>query len=324
MVPSPAADLTIIAHRGASGYLPEHTLASKAMAHAMGADFLEQDVVLTKDDQAIVLHDIHLEAVTDVEQQFPDRTRDDGHWYAIDFTLDEIKLLRIHERTRHNSEQAVFVRRFPVGKPTFQIRTLAEEIELVQGLNKTTGRSTGIYPEIKKPAWHRSQKKDISQIVLNVLRHYEYDSAQSKVFVQCFDANELKRLRYELRTRLKLVQLIGENDWNDVSTTDFRHMISADGVAQVASYAQGIGPSLNHLIVKDESGQYVVGPLVKWARDNGLQVHPFTHRSDALPEFVNTEKQLFHFLVAAQVDGVFSDFPDRARKFWDEANKDTH
>ena len=89
----------VIAHRGASGYLPEHTLAAKAMAHAMGADFLEQDVVLTADGVPIVLHDIYLEATTDVEQRFPDRSRPDGRFYAIDFTLAEIRTLSAHERT---------------------------------------------------------------------------------------------------------------------------------------------------------------------------------------------------------------------------------
>ncbi len=89
-----AATPIVIAHRGASGYLPEHTLEAKALAHAMGADFLEQDLVLTKDDVPVVLHDIHLDTVTDVATRFPDRKRDDGRYYALDFTVAEIKQLR--------------------------------------------------------------------------------------------------------------------------------------------------------------------------------------------------------------------------------------
>ena len=89
----------VIAHRGASGYLPEHTLAAKALAHGMGANFIEQDVVLSKDGTAIVLHDIHLDSTTDVAQRFPGRARADGRFYAIDFDIQEIRQLRVHERT---------------------------------------------------------------------------------------------------------------------------------------------------------------------------------------------------------------------------------
>ena len=106
----------VIAHRGASGYLPEHTLAAKAMAHAMGAGFIEQDVVLSRDGAAIVLHDIHLDSTTNVAQCFPDRARTDGRFYAIDFDLQEIRQLRVHERTHLDVKRnglAVFTERFP-------------------------------------------------------------------------------------------------------------------------------------------------------------------------------------------------------------------
>jgi glycerophosphoryl diester phosphodiesterase len=106
----------VIAHRGASGYLPEHTLAAKAMAHAMGAHFIEQDVVLSRDGTPIVLHDIHLDSTTDVAQAFPGRARDDGRYYAIDFDIEEIRELRVHERTHLGTGlgRAVYPGRFPV------------------------------------------------------------------------------------------------------------------------------------------------------------------------------------------------------------------
>jgi glycerophosphoryl diester phosphodiesterase len=90
----------VIAHRGASGYLPEHTLPSKALAHAMGADFLEQDVVATRDGQLIVFHDLYLDDLTDVSERFPGRARGDGRHYCMDLDLDEIRTLRVHERVR--------------------------------------------------------------------------------------------------------------------------------------------------------------------------------------------------------------------------------
>ena len=106
---------------GASGYLPEHTLAAKAVAHVMGADFIEQDVVLTRDDHPIVLHDVHVDTVTDVATKYPGRARDDGRFYAIDFTLAEIRTLRVSERIDIETKKAVYPQRFPVGESAFRV-----------------------------------------------------------------------------------------------------------------------------------------------------------------------------------------------------------
>jgi len=141
----------VIAHRGASGYLPEHTLSAAALAYGMGADFIEQDIVLSKDDCPIVLHDIHLDQVTNVAEIFPQRNRDDGHWYVRDFELLELKQLEVHERANSDGSGPVFPQRFPYQRGHFQIPTLQEEIDLIQGLNHSTGRKVGIYTEIKKP-----------------------------------------------------------------------------------------------------------------------------------------------------------------------------
>ncbi|MDB6140762.1 MAG: glycerophosphoryl diester phosphodiesterase, partial [Verrucomicrobiaceae bacterium] len=111
-----SAQPIVIAHRGASGYLPEHTLPGKALAHAMGADCLEQDIVLSKDDVPIVMHDINLDTVTDVAKHFPDRKRDDGRYYALDFTLAEIKQLEACERFNPKTGKAVYPNRFPLGQ----------------------------------------------------------------------------------------------------------------------------------------------------------------------------------------------------------------
>lgn len=138
----------VIAHRGASGYLPEHTLEAKAMAHAQGAHYIEQDLVLTKDDVPVVLHDIHIDTVTDVVEKFPTRKRDDGRYYALDFTLAELKTLRATERFNAVTGKQVYPNRFPKGQGRFEIATLAEELQLIQGLNHSTGRVAGIYPEI--------------------------------------------------------------------------------------------------------------------------------------------------------------------------------
>ena len=157
----------VVAHRGASGYLPEHTLPAKAMAYAMGADYVEQDVVMTKDDQLIVIHDDTLNRTTDVAEKFPGRARADGEYYAIDFTLAEILTLNVTEgfTVENGQKQQIYPARFPMGASTFKIHTLAQEIEFVQGLNKATGRDVGIYPEIKSPAFHLAEGKDLGQLM---------------------------------------------------------------------------------------------------------------------------------------------------------------
>jgi glycerophosphoryl diester phosphodiesterase len=136
----------------------------------MGADFLEQDIVLTKDDAPVVMHDIQLETISDVAERFPARKRTDEHYYALDFTLVEIKQLHANERINPKTGRAVYPNRFPPGRSSFQIPTLEEELQLIQGLNKTRGRVAGIYPEIKQPGWHRKQGHDVSRIVLPILR----------------------------------------------------------------------------------------------------------------------------------------------------------
>ena len=159
----------VIAHRGASGYLPEHTLEAKAMAHAMNVDFIEQDLVLSKDNVAIVIHDIYLDDVTNVATKYPDRKRKDNRYYVIDFTFEELKKLKVTERFNPKTGEQVFKNRFPIWKGNFKLHSLQEEIELLQGLNKSTGKNIGIYPEIKEPEFHKKEGKNLTKVVLKVL-----------------------------------------------------------------------------------------------------------------------------------------------------------
>ncbi len=301
----------IIAHRGASGYLPEHTLAAKAMAYAQGAHFIEQDLVMSKDDHVVVLHDHYLDTVTNVRDVFPDRSRADGRYYVVDFTLAELRQLTVSERFKLSDgvKTAVFESRFPLEKSSFRIATFAEEIELIQGLKQSTGRSVGIYPEIKSPAFHRGEGKDISVAVLDVLKTYGYDKQQDWVFLQCFDANELQRIRRELLPAMNmtvaLVQLLGTGP-------EFRAALTPEGIKTVASYADGIGPSMR-LIVEPGSvaGKLKTTNLVQLAHDQGLTVHPYTFRRDLLPVYAEDYDDLLKiFLDDIGVDGVFTDFPD--------------
>lgn len=307
-------DMKIIAHRGASGYLPEHTLPAYSLAYGMGADYIEQDVVLTQDSQAIVLHDIHLDTVTDVAEKFPQRKREDGRWYAIDLTLAEIKTLSVHERANHETGEPVFAARFPKSKSSFQIPTLREAIELVQGLNRSTGRDVGIYPEIKKPKFHRNQNKDISQAVIDILNEYGYRDKTHNIYLQCFDPIELRRLREEMKCGLKLVQLIGSNDWNEASV-DYNTLVTAEGIEKIAQYADGIGPWMPYIVKgRTEEGRLDLTELVALAHGKELIVHPFTFRADSLPDYATDFPELIRIFRNAGVDGLFTDHSDQARQ----------
>jgi glycerophosphoryl diester phosphodiesterase len=294
----------VIAHRGASGYLPEHTLQSVALAYAQGADFIEQDLVVTKDSKIIVLHDIHLETVTNVEQVFPSRKRPDGRYYALDFTLAELKTLNVHERQDAQGKQ-VFPNRYQ-GEGTFHIATFEEQIELIQQLNRQLNKTTGFYPEIKSPAWHREQGVDISQLVMAVLRKHQLDDADKAIYVQCFDFAETQRLRNDLEVKVKLIQLIGENDWQE-SPTDYDFLKTPLGLEAIAKIAQGIGPWIPQLI---DLKTMQPSALVEQAHLAGLQVHPYTFRKDALPDNINQKQTLNMLFNDLQVDGLFTDFTD--------------
>ncbi|MDQ1256129.1 MAG: Glycerophosphodiester phosphodiesterase [Candidatus Hydrogenedentes bacterium] len=287
-----AAGKAVISHRGASAYLPEHTLEAYAVAHAMGVDYVEQDLVLTKDARFICLHDIHLEMTTNVEEVFPDRKREDGRWYAADFTLAEIKTLRAHERTDN---------RFPIGKSEFLVPTFEEAIELVQGMNKTTGREAGIYPELKEPLWHEKQGLPMEEAFLDIVARYGYVGKDAKIFVQCFVPSTLKKIRFDLKSELPQILLIGGGKTENQNATP-------EGLKEVAKYAEGIGPDMVRVILTPD--------LVKWAHEAGLQVHPYTLRADSLPSGCDTfDQELEQFYVKFDVDAVFTDFPDLAVQF---------
>ncbi|MFV0276680.1 MAG: glycerophosphodiester phosphodiesterase [Parahaliea sp.] len=308
----------VIAHRGASGYLPEHTLAAKALAHCMGADYLEQDVVLTRDGVPIVLHDIYLDATTDVAAVFPDRARDDGRYYAIDFSLAEVQQLRAGER-RERDGRAAFPRRFPTGATGLGVPTLAEEITLITGLDHSRGRRTGLYIEFKAPRFHRAAGQDIAAAVLKVLEESGYAGRRDQVFLQCFDDTTLRYLRSELKTPLPLIQLIADNSWGEDSAVDYDFLQTREGLREVADYADGIGPWLMQIYRgRDDSGEPILTDLVAIAQELGLAVHPYTFRRDQLPPGIDDfDSLLALFVERVGVDGLFTDFPDLARRFID-------
>jgi glycerophosphoryl diester phosphodiesterase len=307
----------VIAHRGASGYLPEHTLEAKALAYGLGADYLEQDVVATRDAALVVLHDLHLDDVTDVAERFPGRHREDGRHYAIDFDLKELRQLTVSERRKPGSRAPRFPTRFPADTAIFRIATLEEELALVAGLNRSMRRNVGIYPEIKDPQWHRAAGLDLARLLLDALAAHGYRDSDAAAYVQCFDAAELRRVRDELGCKLKLVQLVGVEP-------EYARLLSSEGLAEVARYADALGPSYTQLVRAGKNGNRADrSELANEARRIGLGLHPYTFRRDELPAYASSLDDLLTLFISdVGVDGVFCDQPDVAVRVRDRLSRE--
>lgn len=302
----------VIAHRGASGYLPEHSLPAIALAHSLGADFIEQDIVLTKDDEPLVIHDTILDNVTNVREVFPDRHRKDGHFYVADFTLDEIRKLRLHERIDARTGRIAHPQRYPLGSVHFAPATLAEHIELIQGLNHTTGRNVGLLVELKDPGKDYARGHDQSRIVLETLAKYGYKDRDDNAIVQTFDYDELARIRSELKTDLRLFQLLNESTLKLPKDADDAQLAAA--LEKLASYADGVGPSIEMLLTKSRiPGDPQVNSLIDTAHKAGLDVFVYTFRTDALPRQFTNFSDLVDTFEEAGIEGFITDFPDKVR-----------
>ncbi len=274
----------------------------------MGADYLEQDVVATRDGELIVFHDLTLDDTTNVRTRFPDRARPDGHFYCVDFTLEEIRQLGVGERRAPGRSEPRYRGRFPDEAAGFTIVTLEEELRFIHGLMHSTGRRIGIYPEIKQPAWHREHGIELSRAMLAVLTRFGYTEMEQDVFVQCFDPQELQRLRAEHGCRLRLVQLLAEEGGLPSRAT----------LDRIARYANAVGPSIRliHRGQRQNGGLPMLTSLVDDAHAAGLAVHPYTFRKDEMPAgFDSFDSLLDLFLHQLRVDGVFTDFPDLVADF---------
>lgn len=292
----------VIAHRGASGYVVEHTEAAKVLAHAQRSDYIEQDVVLTKDRVFVVTHDITMDETTDVEERYPDRVREDGHWYFADFQWAELQNLQMHERTSPKGGRQVFANRFP-GSCGQRLLRLEDEIQLLRGLDQTRGTRTGLYIELKSPAFHRREFGDsMGALLMRTLEKFDIREPSDLCYLQCFESEELEYLHRECGCRLPLIQLLGRS-------------VDNEGLAKIARYAVGIGPSLELLMSRAADGQVQSTGLVEKARANGLKVHPYTVRKEGQPKWSASLDETHHILVnVLKVDGFFTDFPDLSRQ----------
>ncbi len=307
------SEMKVIAHRGASGYLPEHTLPAKALAYGMLPDYIEQDVVLSKDNVPIIIHDVYLETTTNVATVFPDRKRQNGKYYVLDFTWEELQRLKVTERFDVGTKKAVYKKRFPVQQSTFKLHTLYDEIEMIQGLNTSMNQNIGIYVEIKEPQFHRNEGKDISKIVLDVLKEYGYSSIKDNCILQCFDGVELEKIRKEYHSDLFLVQLL-EIGYSDAI---FKNKPIEAIVNHIATYANGIGPWYKQLQGVSKIDGFE--KLVTLAHQKNLKVHAFTFRADDLDAKASFDEVL-KIAEDLHLDGVFSDHPDLAKAYFTKKN----
>ena len=283
------------------------------LAHGLGAAYIEQDVTMSADGVLVVLHDVTLDATTDVAARFPGRARADGKHYAIDFSLAELKSLAVRERVRPETGERVYPGRYSGDLPVFRIATLEESLALIRSLNASTGREAGVYPEIKRPAWHLAQGRDLGAAVVEMLRRFGYEEKADACFLQCFEFDEIRRLREDLGYHGRLIQLLGGGDKIAEGNTDFAYLRSPAGLRELAKWVEGIGPPIGEIVKGDSPAARIVTSLVADARAAGLAVHPYTARADDLPKWAESYDDLVATIREAGVEGYFTDFPGLAK-----------
>ncbi|MBA2747472.1 MAG: glycerophosphodiester phosphodiesterase [Tatlockia sp.] len=338
------AEPIVIGHRGASGYRPEHTLASYELAIEMGADYIEPDLVSTKDGVLVARHENEISGTTDVatRTEFSDRLTTktiDGvpitGWFTEDFTLAELKTLTAKERIPQlRPDSATF-------DGLYQVPTLQEVIDLAAQKSLETGRTIGIYPETKHPTYFNSIGLSLEKPLVATLNANGLTGANAPVFIQSFEVGNLQYLR--TLTDVPLVQLYDEatvQPYDFVangSTRTYGDLLTPEGLAEVAAYANGIGP-FKRLIVPagtvdadgdgkpdDLNGDGVISAadavlqapttLIDDAHAAGLLVHPYTFRREGFflaPDYSSNPELEYEQFFALGVDGVFSDNPDIA------------
>ncbi len=287
----------VIAHRGASGHRPEHTLEAYALAIAMGADYIEPDLVLTRDGVLIARHENEIGSTTDVATRYPDRRTTkviDGQsvtgWFTEDFTWDELRAVRAKERLPFRSHSY---------DGQFAIATFAEVLALADSAGRRRGHVVGVYPETKRPTYFRGIGLPLEDRLLATLRARDLDRRDASVFIQSFEPANLRMLRGQ--TQVRLVQLVADAS-----------QVTPNALREIARYADGVG--VNTRLIVPAAPTATATSVIKDAHAAGLLVHVWTlrperqylaerYKGDALAEVKE--------LAALGVDGMFGDYPDQ-------------
>ncbi len=324
--PHDSAQPLVTGHRGASGHRPEHTLASYELAARMGADYIEPDLVATRDGVLVARHENEISGTTDVAEhpEFAARRTTKvidsatiTGWFTEDFALAELRTLRAKERIpalrQHNT---IYDGRYRV--PTFD-----GVIWLAKRLTLELGRPIGIYPETKHPSYFRSIGLALEDPLVAALREAKLDKRHSPVFIQSFEVGNLKAL--DRRIDVPLVQLLGARTQRPADDTrTYAQLATPAGLAAIAEYADGVGPSKDYIVPRDATGTSLpVTSFVPDAHAAGLLVHPYTFRNEnnflALELRRGSDPAAWGNAIAEYeqffglgVDGLFSDYPDTA------------
>ena len=315
----------VVGHRGASGYRPEHTLASYELAARMGADFIEPDLVITKDGVLVARHEPEIGGTTDVASrpEFAGRRRTvllDGvsvtGWFTHDFTLAELKTLRAIERIPVARQENTLY------DGLFQVPTLQEVLDLRVKLSRELGREIGVFPETKHPTYFRALGLDLETPLVRALRANRLDRAGAKIFVQSFEAKNLISLRRDYKLRAPLVFLTGASGAPFGDTRTYAEYLTPAGLRELSRWIDGLGPEKNQIIPRNTDGTLgTPSRLVADAHAAGLKVMPYTFRAENqfLPAElrVGADATAFGKAIDEQItflrtgiDGLFTDQPD--------------
>ncbi|MFF3784931.1 glycerophosphodiester phosphodiesterase [Streptomyces sp. NPDC001933] len=322
---------TIIGHRGSSGYRPEHTLGSYQLALDMGAHIVEQDLVPTRDGHLVCRHENDITATTDVADhpEFASRKatkKVDGvsltGWFTEDFTLAELKTLRAKERIPGTRQKNTLY------DGRWEIPTFEEVLRWADREGRRRGKPVWLYVETKHPTYFRGLGLGLEEPLAKLLRRYGRHRQQSPLILQSFEPGSIQRLARLVATpRVVLLSGAGERPWDFVTSGDPRtvaDLVKPEGLKWMASFAQGIGPTLDLVIPKDASGRLTAPTtLVKDAHAQGLVLHPYTMRNENSflpadfrrgtdPTAYGDAFGAFRTYFATGIDGIFSDNPDTA------------
>ncbi|MCP4342516.1 MAG: glycerophosphodiester phosphodiesterase [Desulfobulbaceae bacterium] len=298
----------VIAENGAGQGLIEHTLPAVALAATKNVDYLEIHVVMTADDELLVYRDLTLNRLSNIADVFPERSREDGNYYVIDFTLSEIRQLRLRNV-------------FDTGPSSLSlgIPTLKEELSLIRKLEALLNKQIGVALEIENPRFHTNGGKDITNATLNTLVLFGYTSLDSKLYLQCFDPDELQRIHDQLlpekKMRLPLIQLIAQNDELETKQQletrkphNYDWMFTNIGLRMLASYATAIALPTSAIV--DQNGTLLINKYIDEAHRYGLKVlaYSVTINKEQRPSFVTDFSELLQFYdTKTNIDGLYTD-----------------
>jgi glycerophosphoryl diester phosphodiesterase len=309
----------VIADGGAAGYLMKNNLAATSLAVAMESDIIKLDLTLNKDNEVVVFSSPYLEDASNVAEVFPERIREDQHYYVLDFTMEELRQLSLQDPD--NPIPASL-------NPRFTISTLSEQLSLIQSLEKSLGCSVRIAVTLVKPWVHKKEKHDLTGPVLSTLLQYGYTGQADKILLLSYDVEELQHIAKQLlpafQMHIKLVQLIDQPDgheymveeWGEYQSYNYDLLFSNSGLRALAGSVAAIALPKDMLV--DPQGQLKHTSFVNNAQKLGTMIFTFPVQKDVETRLAfggSFEEELEFLYFTVGVDGIFTDYCDDVSRF---------